>query len=143
MTDFTSPTEQLFLGAVLAFVGKFVWDRWLSKGSRVTSDKCTDNQKICREEVLKEFQKHKFDVGKIWNNQARLNIRRTGNMAILNGKIHRTNILLEALIGIQLEFCKVNPALNFEKLMRLLVKQGVQIKEDKDEDENGVIGEGE
>ena len=128
MTEFASPTEQLFIGAAIAMGFKFIWDRWLSKSARVTADKCADVRAACKEGMLSEFYKHKTEVNKVWDVQAKVNTSRTASLVQINSKINRTNILLEALIGIQLEFCKVNPDLNCDNLTALLIKQGVEIK---------------
>lgn len=39
----------LAIGGTLA--GKYVWDRWLSKSSRVTAQSCLDSRKVCSAEM--------------------------------------------------------------------------------------------
>ncbi len=35
----------------LTLSGKYVWDRWLSQNSRVSAQKCLDNQAICSAKI--------------------------------------------------------------------------------------------
>jgi hypothetical protein len=41
------PFLMMILGGVLTGLGKFIYTKWFSKSSRVTVEKCKDNQALC------------------------------------------------------------------------------------------------
>jgi len=42
---------------VATLVGKYIWSRWLSKSSRITEQKCKDNQALCFLKVVARIDK--------------------------------------------------------------------------------------
>ena len=63
------PLVSLVFAAVLTLVGKYVWDRWLSKSSRVSEDLCDERRTTCRQALMTELASQKvaskaqFDCG--------------------------------------------------------------------------------
>ena len=49
------PLFQAFVVMVLTLVGKKIWDKWLSKTSRVTPEICRLSQKACRDAIVAQM----------------------------------------------------------------------------------------
>ena len=51
------PFFWLLLTMLCTLLGKYIWDRYLSQSSRVTAQKCNDNQARCFGEVTLKIEK--------------------------------------------------------------------------------------
>jgi hypothetical protein len=121
MIDFVnSPIGQLIIGAGLALMGKYTWDRWLSKTSRVTREECFEHQKLCagaRNTNLSKLIGLHDD--KLADGDKEFNC--------IGTQLEKIRTILEAVLDISLKLCKVNPAIDCEDLMRVLAKKGLEL----------------
>jgi len=114
------------LGMVALHVGKLAWQRWGSKSSRVSEDICSKNQEICRAKMLAEFFTFKLDIKNSLSNQTTRLQASDDDFLNLGIRLDRTNSLLKAILGIQVELCKTMPEVDCEDLTGLLIEQGIE-----------------
>jgi hypothetical protein len=65
MTPFAADLLAAFTTVVLTLIGKWVWDRWLSPKSRITEQKCKDNQAICFLRVTNKINEITIKIGEL------------------------------------------------------------------------------
>ena len=115
-----------FVSVMLTLVGKRIWEQWLSKAARVTPEKCGDMQKICKEAMLAEFHKFKYEVNSASAVQDGKFAAGDESFKGLTARLERTNALLKALLQVQMEVCRKTPGIDCEDITGLLIEQGIE-----------------
>jgi hypothetical protein len=65
LTIINHPVFLVFASVVLTLIGKGAWNRWLSKSSRITEQKCKDNQALCFLSVVAKITEVNTKITKI------------------------------------------------------------------------------
>lgn len=108
------------VGGIVVFIfGQWAWERYFSKNSRITVADCGHIQRECKSIIMKEIAEfeHKIDssIG-----------AGDDNFRSLANRLERTNTLLEAMIGVQLEICRSIREIDCEDLTKILIKHGIE-----------------
>lgn len=123
-SSFTEPSELLLLGGVIGLAGKFIWDRWLSKRSRLTLDDCTRIRTACI-------------AGRNENLERVLGVRDVrlkdgeDEFECIGTQLRKIRNILEAVLEIQLKICETNPDIDCKDLIKTLAKKGLEFNEDE------------
>ena len=116
----SSGAGQAIIGAVLALVVKYSWDRWLSKTSRVTQEECLEHQRLCA--GLRNLNLAKL----LGVHDAQI---RNGDQefSCIGTQLEKISTILEAVLDINLKLCRINPEIDCDDLLRVLAKKGLEI----------------
>lgn len=55
----------LILAVAGTLIAKYIWDRWLSQASRITEQKCRDNQAVCFLNVVAKINEATTQISKL------------------------------------------------------------------------------
>lgn len=111
---------QLITGAALAIVGKYVWGRWISQKSRITLRECELHRQVCA-------NSRNLNLSKLLGIQEiKMNAGDQEFTSIL-GQLAKIKAILEAVLEINLQFCKANPSVDCDGLMKVLTAKGLDL----------------
>ena len=113
------PTFQAVVVMILTLVGNKIWQRWLSKSSRITAEKCVDNQALCLGRVtLKIEEIHTEVTDKIDG------VRRTlGALDEIRGFHTTTNQTLRLILMTLNEMCTTGEGICEEETKRMIKEE--------------------
>jgi len=121
MIDFIhSQLGQLLTGGLIAIFGKYAWDRWFSQKSRMTVRECELHRQVCSNYRnlnltkllgLQEIKLHNGDQ----------------EFVSLGLQLTKIKAILEAVLEINLQFCKANPSVDCDGLLKVLASKGLDI----------------
>jgi hypothetical protein len=99
--------------AIAALLGKYFWDRYLSKDARVTKEVCHLSQEACKNNIMAEIKLHTDRLA--WGNE---------EFAEMKTKIMEVSMILSVTSFAIFELCRANN-ISCEEIVKLLSKKGI------------------